>query len=60
MELGMMNVECGMVGVGRGSKMNVECGIVGVGSDLMISEHSSFQIPNSTFSLQTGTGAKKT
>jgi hypothetical protein len=29
--------------------MNGECGIVGVGFDLMISEHSSFQIPNSTF-----------
>jgi hypothetical protein len=29
--------------------MNEECGIVGVGSDLIISEHSSFHIPNSTF-----------
>jgi hypothetical protein len=35
-ELGMWNGKCGIVGVG-------------VGFDLMISEHSSFQIPNSTF-----------
>jgi hypothetical protein len=28
---------------------NGKWGIVGVGFDLMISEHSSFQIPNSTF-----------